>query len=391
MNTDTIIELLTKVPLFVTMPQSVIHKLADLLQTRTLLAGTPLFRKGDLGSSMFIVNSGTLNIVIEDEYGRELILKQSGAGEILGEISLVDQEPRAASAVALEDTELLWLDREDFMQVMNEYPPDFLESIRDVSAYLRFEYTVQTLKSLEIFDGVPEENLIEMASKMDRVTLNTGEVLFKKGDIGNALYLIKSGWVKITTEDASGEELVLNQSGIGEAIGDMSLIDNEPRSATVIALSPVEMLKLEREAFTEVISSQPLMAMHIMRELSHRLRFATTYIEEAIQLSQRVAEGDYSFAMTQLDTLTQSQNQIVGDEGSAEDRANELLTAFFTMIKGVQEREERLKSQLRELTIQIDEAKRQEEYKQLTETPFFAELKAAADKIREDRDAEGDK
>jgi CRP-like cAMP-binding protein len=385
MHKEQVVKSLSEIPLLVGLSLEVIEKLADRVQWQQLAEGETLFRKGEPGSSMYIVDTGSLNVVIEDPHGRELVLKEAGHGEVIGEISLVDQEPRAASVIAVTEAALYRLDRDDFLEVVDQYPAAMVDSIRDVSAYLRFGYTVETLRSLPLFEGVPEDILFELASKMERVNLATDETLFYKGDPADSLYLVKSGWVKIVTEDSSGGELMLNQCGIGETIGEMSLLDDNPRSASVIALSPVEMLKLNRDTFLEVLGNQPVLAMYILRKITARLRFNTTYIEEAIELSKRVAEGDYSFAM---DQIQQTQDKIVGDSVSDEARANELLSAFFAMVKGVQEREEKLKQQLRQLTIQIDDAKRQEEYEKLTQSAFFADLKAAAEKMRAERDSE---
>lgn len=387
MDKANLVKSLSEIPLFVSLPLEVIEDLTEALKDYHLADGEVLFRKGEPGSSMYIVNSGKLDVVIEDPHGKELVLKQATQGEVLGEISLVDQDPRAASVIAAEGASLYQLDRDDFMEILAEHPPEMLKSIRDVSAYIRFGYTVETLKHLPLFEAAPEDLLYEVASKMVPVVLKPDEVLFRKGDAANSLYLVKSGWVKIVTKDSSGDELVLNQCGIGDAIGEMSIIDDSPRSASVVAITPVEMLKLDRDAVLNVLFRQPTVAMYIMRKLSSRLRFNTTYIEEAIELSKQIAEGDYSFAM---DKIQDAQNRIVGEGVSDSDRATELLSAFFSMIQGVQEREEELKNQLRQLTIQIDEKKRKEEYEQLTSSSFYADLKEAADKMRRQREADDD-
>ncbi len=70
---------------------------------------------------------------------------------------------------------------------------------------------------------------------------------------------------------------------------------------------------------------------------------------------------------------------------SDEARAGELLSAFFEMARGVQEREENLKQQLRELSIEVDETKRKQEFENLTESTFFTNLKSAAQRMREER------
>lgn len=247
--------------------------------------------------------------------------------------------------------------------------------------------TVKYLKKLPLFQGLPDPALAEMAAHVVRRSLPKDAVLFRKGDPGDSLYVIRTGWVKITLEGAYGDELALNHCGPGEVVGDLSLIDHEPRSAGVVTLSDVEVLELKRDAFMTVLGNEPLLALDVMRNITARVRFTTTYIEKAIELSHRIAEGDYSFAIDQIQSI---QSTIVGGRKTDETRASELLAAFFRMVEGVKNREENLKNQLRQLTIEIDEGKRKQEFDDLTKSPFFANLKSAAKTLRQQRaDEEG--
>jgi hypothetical protein len=132
----------------------------------------------------------------------------------------------------------------------------------------------------------------------------------------------------------------------------------------------------------EALYKQPLLAVDVMRNLSGRIRYATTYIEKAIEWSHRIAEGDYGFAMSQIQNVQSTMIREKSDEA----RAGQLLSAFFEMVQGVQEREENLKQQLRELSIEVDETKRKQEFESLTESTFFSNLKSAAQRMREERD-----
>jgi CRP-like cAMP-binding protein len=236
---------------------------------------------------------------------------------------------------------------------------------------------ILNLKKASLFRDLPESLLAALADKVTKERLEPGQVLFRKGDIGDALYVIDDGRVKIVTENAKGGELVLNECGPGEAIGDMSLIDLEPRSASVIAITSAELLQLKRDDFLEVLKSEPSLALDIMRRFSARLRYNTTYIEKAIAWSQRIAEGDYSFA----DQIRAESEQAVSNE----DKASQLLSAFFQLVQGVKGREDELKQQLQKLTLEIDEVRRKQEFEDLTSTDFYANLKAQAAKLRQQR------
>ena len=154
---------------------------------------------------------------------------------------------------------------------------------------------IKYLKKLPLFDGLPQAIIVDMAEGVTTQKLVKDEILFRRGDPGNSLFVIRTGWVKITTEDGDGDELVLNHCGPSEVIGEMALIDEEPRSASVVALSPVELLELRRETFMDALYKQPLLAVDVMRNLSARIRYATTYIEKAIEWPPDLRSSSSSF------------------------------------------------------------------------------------------------
>jgi CRP-like cAMP-binding protein len=254
-----------------------------------------------------------------------------------------------------------------------------LGKLRDIAATIRAGH-IDIIRHLPLFEGLPEEALTDISQKLTGDSIEQDEVVFEKGSPANSLYVITRGWFKIVTVDGQGEELILNQVGPGEAIGEMSLIDAEPRSASFIAMTPGEVVRLQREDFLEVLARSPYLAQHMLKKMSARMRFSTTYIEQAIEFARSIAEGDYNFVMNQI----QSTQSTIGEkERSDQARANELLTAFFKMVEGVREREEALQQQVRQLTIQIDQSKRKEEFESVTKSEFYQDLKTKAAQLRE--------
>ena len=109
------------------------------------------------------------------------------------------------------------------------------------------DYIMQSLKSLSLFADLSEDSLHQLAHKLEEQTLPAGHVLFHRGDLGDSLYLVRNGRVKVYVENLHGEELVLNQFGAGESFGEMAIVDQRPRSASAKTLEPSTLLKLERE------------------------------------------------------------------------------------------------------------------------------------------------
>ncbi len=233
------------------------------------------------------------------------------------------------------------------------------------------------LQKTAIFKNVSDDVLADVAIKASTRKLAKDEVLMRKGETGDSLFLIHDGWVKIVTEDSKGDELIINKCGPGETIGEMALLDGIPRSATVIALSDAEVLELKKDVFEEILEQRSDVSLAIIRSYSERLRFSTTYIEKAIDWSQKTAEGDYSFA--------EQTQPLINSAGSDTDKAAQLLSAFFAMVRKVKAREDGLKQQLEKLTFEIDQARRKQEFEEITGTEFYAKLKEQAKTLRQKR------
>jgi CRP-like cAMP-binding protein len=238
--------------------------------------------------------------------------------------------------------------------------------------------TGDQLKKINWFIELPDDLFAALAQKVHKRILSKDEILFKKGDEGNSLFIINSGRVKIVTQDSQDNEVVLNQAGAGEIIGEMALLDYEPRSAGVIALEETTIMELSREDFMEILAAQPELALSVIRGLIARLRHNTSYIEQITEMSRRVARGDYSF-------LGESQSVQSDEKTSDEDKLEQLMAEFYAMVQGVREREDELKEQVQKLALQIDEAKRKQDFEEITGTDFYASLKKQAKKLRAQR------
>jgi CRP-like cAMP-binding protein len=224
------------------------------------------------------------------------------------------------------------------------------------------------LSQFDLFKGLPEESLQELVTKLKAIHLEKDQVLFNKGDFGDSVFIVEAGKLKVVSTDAEGNEVVLNQVGPGAILGEMSLLDQGPRSAGVVAISKVDLLALSSDDFLVALQAQPQMGMEISKGLIQRLRFATTYIENAIEWSQLIAKGDYSF----IETLKEE-----GADSSADtdqERAARFLGAFFKMVEEIKAREDELKEELVRLKIEIDQNKRKKEVEEIAQSEFFQEI-----------------
>ncbi len=103
-------------------------------------------------------------------------------------------------------------------------------------------------------------------------------VLIHEGDVGDSLYIILSGRVKVYASNAAGREVVINFHGAGEYVGEMSL-DGAPRSASVVTVEPTTCAIVNRAQFRDFLAPNPDFAQHLIQTLIHRARSATENVK----------------------------------------------------------------------------------------------------------------
>ncbi|MGI8636506.1 MAG: cyclic nucleotide-binding domain-containing protein [Segetibacter sp.] len=126
---------------------------------------------------------------------------------------------------------------------------------------------VLILKSSEIFQNTAETELVELAGILEEIYLEPNTTLFSKGDPGNCMYFIFSGTIKI--HDGEHSLAVLGEN---EIVGELSVLDSENRSASATTLEECLLLKLEQEAFYEILMANSDILKGILKTLCKRLR-----------------------------------------------------------------------------------------------------------------------
>jgi CRP/FNR family cyclic AMP-dependent transcriptional regulator len=124
-------------PLFGGLPVGHIERLSNYATSRTYSRGATIFIKGDPGTSLFAVCSGTVRIGVPSPDGRDAVFNLVKPGEIFGEIALLDGRPRTADATAMTDCELMVIDRRDFVGLLQSQPEIALKLIEVLCARLR--------------------------------------------------------------------------------------------------------------------------------------------------------------------------------------------------------------------------------------------------------------
>src|SRR5207244_10040704 len=130
------------------------------------------------------------------------------------------------------------------------------------------------LKTVPRFASVPEEQLRMLTVVVTRKSVSRSTTVMAGGDATDSLYIVLSGRLKVMMSDAEGKEVILSILGPGEFFGEMGLIDDAPRSASVVAIEPCELLCIAKRDFKKCLAENFEMAMAVMRGLVKRLRDA---------------------------------------------------------------------------------------------------------------------
>ena len=136
------------------------------------------------------------------------------------------------------------------------------------------EKAVSILAKVPLFKGLGKRQLEKLARIMVDRTCEEGEVIVPQGQTGYGFFVIASGAAKAVRERSDGSEVVVNTFGPGEYFGELSMLDDGPRTVTVIATEPTRCLVLPRWNFLGVLRQDGEMTVSIMIELAKRFRSA---------------------------------------------------------------------------------------------------------------------
>lgn len=126
---------------------------------------------------------------------------------------------------------------------------------------------VSILQEVEFFAGTPGNLLAAVAQIVEEVEIEPNAPVIREGDIEDCLYIIVSGKVRVHSNDQT-----LNLLGPGRSVGELAVIDPEPRSASVTAIERTTLFRLAKAPFDEVMARRPEIAQGVMRALTRRIR-----------------------------------------------------------------------------------------------------------------------
>jgi CRP-like cAMP-binding protein len=164
---------------------------------------------------------------------------------------------------------------------------------------------VDVLKSTELFQSMASEHVTEIADLMEEIVKGAGAVVFEGGEPGDALYMVVAGHLQVTSRGVA-----LFRRGPGACLGEMALLDDTARSASLVAETQVRLLRLDRRDFLDVIEQKPHIAFGLFKVLNTRLRQdLNIQVDHILELENRINEKTRELEAANT-ALTRANEQI---------------------------------------------------------------------------------
>lgn len=264
-------------PFFAALREDSFKRLVGKLALRSVPGGERIFGQGDEGRSFFVISEGAVEVFVERPEHR--LLGRLDEGEFFGEVALITDHPRMASARAVVDSVLIEIDRAAVSELIYEDP----EVMTVLLWFLRDRLVDTLIRTNELFDCFPYEQRRALADRFHFLESRRPVTVIEQGQEARGLVVILSGSVHVVRTEGD-ERFELATLGPGEVCGEMSLLTSEPAVATVHSSGQFFALEISVADFKDLVAEHPDVLLSV-EEIADRRR------EE---LAKKLEERDYS-------------------------------------------------------------------------------------------------
>lgn len=231
--------------------------------------GKLLVKEGDRSGAAFLIAGGRVE-VFRAVNGTKHRLAVLGPGDIAGEMGLLDNAPRSACIATMEATRLVMLSPDLVARQMKASPPLVRFVMRSLIRTLRNMSGIPAPENDPMLDGDPivSERTYKL---LRRETYPAGRVIFRRGDQGHYAYLVQSGMVEVWKETVEDDVQVLARVGPGGVFGEMALLRNANRAASVTAVDHTVCEVIPRHRFDELLRMAPPMIRQLVFSYINRI------------------------------------------------------------------------------------------------------------------------
>ena len=148
------------------------------------------------------------------------------------------------------------------------------------------------LTEIPFFNFLDESERITLAAQLEEVQIPEGQVLFNYGEPGDCLYVIRGGKAEVFFKDDTGNRIVLEVAGTGDVVGELSLLDGGPRTASVVVTENVDALRLDRGDLDQFLRRHPAAAIDLLSAMARRLRVSAERLRHTASRNVNLAAED---------------------------------------------------------------------------------------------------
>jgi predicted acylesterase/phospholipase RssA/CRP-like cAMP-binding protein len=334
-------------------------------------SGELLMSAGDPCDQACIVLEGSLALMFNRGWGDERRLEEVRPGGIVGDTEILNGDHCLADVRACSDSRVLALSRKEFERLLQEHPEAWKSVTRTARARICRLLVARQINDLfgiggmvfsdpSIRDraerewlGFEQDILVQLEKAADWVTLERGKYLFRRGDPPDGAYVLVSGLLRVSVTDPKGKEKAIADIRQGEILGEMALITNDVRSASISALRDCELFRLPAHVFAQVTEKYPRSVLNVYRTVTNRFRHSISgslFREQTTNIAMlsasptlELAEFALEFtaalsAYASVDLLdSPTVDRELGRTGIAQSRGNEL--ANLRLVEWLNSRE----------------------------------------------------
>jgi uncharacterized membrane protein len=156
------------------------------------------------------------------------------------------------------------------------------------------------LTEIPFFHFLDDSERVSLAAQLEEVQIPEGQVLFNYGEPGDCLYVIRSGKAEVFFKDDTGTRIVLEVAGSGDVVGELSLLDGGPRTASVVVTEALDALRLDRGDLDQFLRSHPAAAIDLLSTLGRRLRVSAERLRHTASRNVNVEAEDKRTAVQKI-------------------------------------------------------------------------------------------
>jgi CRP-like cAMP-binding protein len=242
---------LPEVPLFSGLPREAFLALAAGFGRVEAPAGAAVVREGDRGRSLYVVALGRLRVERARPDGPAVIARV-GEGDFFGEMALLSGEPRMASVVAEEDSELLEIGADALAGICRAHPA----VAASLARFYRQRLLANAMATSPVFAPFGADDRAALVRRFQPREVKPGQILVREGERSEGLFVALSGRFEVV-KSGGGAAVKVATLREGDLFGEMSCLRRQPAAASVVATRRGIVLRLPRDEFTEVASSHP--------------------------------------------------------------------------------------------------------------------------------------